>query len=238
MLRLFFKKLLDRLRNLVTVEGVALTLTAPFNTELALTNIDGPALIDKAGAMVHMSSRHVIGSGYFATLGENTIAGREFTDHDQLNTASSGLAMPVILNQSAARELFGIQNPIGRLVLQESQSYEVVGVVRDLRGPTMTGRAQGVIYVPITMDAITPPQASGLTLMVRSSGGATALEGIRREIALIDPNITIFNIRTLSQSLDDMSALRRYGALLYGSMGLFGLILAQSSDTRLYPEPG
>jgi ABC-type antimicrobial peptide transport system permease subunit len=221
----FFEKLPNRLRNLVAVEGAALTLTPPFDTELSASSFAAPSP-DQSGAMIRIASKQVIGSGYFAALKENMLAGREFTDQDQRIGSSPGSALPVILNQSAAHELFRNQNPIGRRISQEMQSYEVVGVVRNLRGPSMMGRAQTTIYMPITMDTIKRPQTGGLTLMVRSSAGTDALGGIRREIGLLDPNITIFNVRTLTQSLDDMNALRRYSIFLYGSMSLFGLILA------------
>jgi predicted permease len=222
----FFEKLPDRMRNVSAVEGAALTVASPFDTELAPLDFTAPTSAEESQTTLRIASKQVIGPGYFATLKENMLAGREFIDPDQRIDPSHPSAIPAILNQAAAHELFGSQNPIGRHISQPPQSYEIIGVVRDLKGPSLKGRAQTTIYLPITVDTMARPQARGLTLMVRSSAGADALEGIRREIASLDPNLTIFNVRTLSQSLDDMNSLRRYGTFLYGSIGLFGLILA------------
>jgi putative ABC transport system permease protein len=65
-----------------------------------------------------------------------------------------------------------------------------------------------------------------MTLMVRAGLGTDAVEGVRREIASMDPNITVFNTRTLARALDDNNASLRVGTVLYGGMGIFGLILA------------
>ena len=172
------------------------------------------------------ASKQVIGRDYFATLTERMLAGREFTDRDQRTDASPSTALPVILNQTAAQELFKNEDAIGRRIAQQPQSYEVIGVVRDLKGPTMAPASQAAIYLPMTRATLAHPPAGGLTLMVRSAAGADAVEGIRHQIAALDPNVTVFNIRTLAQSLDDVSGYIRLGTAFYGGLGVFGLVLA------------
>ena len=39
------------------------------------------------------------------------------------------------------------------------------------------------------------PLTGGITILVRSGAGVDALNGIRREIAAIDPNLTVFNVQ-------------------------------------------
>ena len=52
------------------------------------------------------------------------------------------------------------------------------------------------------------------------------MEGIRREIAWLDPNLVIFNVRTLAEQVDEINALSRLDTTLYAAIGGFGLILA------------
>ena len=222
----FFDKLPERLRNAPAVQGVALALTPPFSQDIGASDFTTAPTSDKTVTTLRSATKPVIGRDYFAALDEKMLAGREFTDRDQRTDASPATALPVILNQTAAQELFKNEDAIGRRIKQQPQSYEVIGVVRDLKGPTMAPGSQAAIYLPMTRRTLAHPPAGGLTLMVRSTAGADAIEGIRHEILALDPNITVFNIRTLAQSLDDVSAYIRLGTIFYGGLGLFGLILA------------
>ena len=55
------------------------------------------------------------------------LAGREFEERDQ----RYAIALPLVLNESAARALFGDRSAIGQRVRDDKQSYEVVGVVHN-----------------------------------------------------------------------------------------------------------
>jgi ABC-type antimicrobial peptide transport system permease subunit len=165
-----------------------------------------------------------VGPGYFAALSEPVLAGREFADLDERTQPDSSKALPVVLNESAAQGFFGAGNAIGRHVRDEKQSYEVVGVVNNLKnsfGPTLP-----VIYLPLTQRNFVRPPADGITIMVRSDAGADALAAIRRQMSSLDPNLNLFNVRTLSEFLELSRASQRFAVDTYGGIGIFGLVLA------------
>jgi len=167
-----------------------------------------------------------VGAGYFAALGEPMLAGREFEARDQ-RIQSAGAApidLPAVLNQRAELRLFGSQNAIGKRVRDDKQSFEVVGVIRDMKD--VEGLSQAIIYLPLTPRDFARPPAGGITILVRSDAGADALSGIRNEIASINPSLNIFNVQTLSAYLDRSRASLRFSAQTYGGIGVFGLILA------------
>jgi ABC-type antimicrobial peptide transport system permease subunit len=164
--------------------------------------------------------KRIVGTGYFTTLSETMLAGREFVDGDQ----RSQKTLPVVLDESAARGFFGNGNAIGQRLRDDQQSYEVVGVVRDLKNGIETSHS--VVYLPLTQRNFARPPADGMTIMVRSDAGTDALSGIRREIALIDPKLDIFNVRTLSDYMALSRASERNDLNTYGGIGVFGLILA------------
>jgi ABC-type antimicrobial peptide transport system permease subunit len=152
------------------------------------------------------------------------LAGREFEERDQQSHADASKVLPVVLNESAARGFFGNGTAIGKRVRDDKQSYEVVGVIRDLKD--VNGLTQSIIYLPLTQRNFARPPAGGMTILVRSDAGADALSAIRNEIALLDPNLNIFGMQTLGAYLDRSRAALRFSVQTYGGIGVFGLVLA------------
>jgi predicted permease len=220
-----FEKLPGQLKTSAAVRSVALAAQAPFSID----DEDDPTQVtaeDSQGASKVQRSalEETVGAGYFAALSEPMLAGREFTELDQRSQADGSKALPVVLNESAARGLFGNGNAIGRRVRDDKQSYEVVGVVHDLRSGI--GTSQSVVYLPLTQLNFARPPADGMTVMVRADAGADALADIRREIAFIDPNLNLFNVQTLNDYLERSRAATRFSVQTYGGIGVFGLVLA------------
>jgi macrolide transport system ATP-binding/permease protein len=216
-----FERLPERLKRAGAVRNVALAAQAPFSSE-------GPSsqLTAEDSRVQKPVVKETVGAGYFAALSEPVLAGREFEQMDQRSQAdeSKTLALPVVLNESAARGFFANGNAIGKRLRDDKQSYEVVGVVRDLQNGIATG--QLVIYLPLTQRDFVQPPAGGMTIMVRSDAGTDGLSGIRSEIASIDPNLTIFNAQTLSEYLYSSRSELRFAVRTYAGIGVFGLVLA------------
>jgi predicted permease len=223
--QVLFEKLPERLKTAGVARSVALAAQAPFS----IGDEDGTIRLTAENSRVQISAlEETVGAGYFAALSEPMLAGREFVDLDQRNQADGSKILPAVLNESAARGFFGNGNAIGELFRDDKQSYEVVGVVRDLRNDI--GISRSVIYIPLTRRNFARPPADGMTIMVRPDAGmdagADALSGIRREIASIDPDLAIFNVRTLSEYLELSRSSARFAVSTYGGIGVFGLVLA------------
>jgi predicted permease len=218
-----FEKLPEELKAAGPIRSVTLAAQAPFsiaNGTSPLTAEDSPG----ASRVQESVVKETVGAGYFAALSEPMLAGREFVELDQRSEADGSKTLPAVLNESAARGFFGKGNAIGKRVKDDQHSYEVVGVVPDLKNGI--GTSPSVIYLPLTQRNFARPPADGMTIMVRSDAGKDALSGIRREIADIDPNLNIFNVRTLSDYLDLSRSYQRNDINTYGGIGVFGLVLA------------
>jgi macrolide transport system ATP-binding/permease protein len=222
-----FERLSERLKAAGPVRNIALAAEPPFTIEdedgaVQLT-ADDPG---KSSPVQQPVIEETVGPGYFAALSETMLAGREFEERDQRNQAdgSKSFSLPVVLNQTAERKLFGNENAIGKRVRDDKQSYEVVGVVRDLKSGM--GRSQTIIYLPLTPRDFARPPAGGMTIMVRSDAGPDTLSGIRNEIAFLDPNLNIFNVQTLNNYLERSRSSIRFAVQTYGGIGVFGLVLA------------
>ena len=221
----FFEKLSQRLKALGPVRSIALAAQGPFATEdddaRHQLTAEGPA---ESSRLQSSMVEETVGAGYFATLSEPMLAGREFEEPDQWRQARGSKALPVVLNETAARRLFANADAIGKRARDDKQFYEVVGLVRDLK--TGIGISQSVVYLPLTARDFARPPAGGITILARSDAGTEALSDIRREIALIDPNLNIFNEQTLSDYLDRSRSSTRFSVQTYGGIGVFGLVLA------------
>jgi ABC-type antimicrobial peptide transport system permease subunit len=143
---------------------------------------------------------------------------------DQRTEPDGSKALPTVLNESAARALFGNRSPLGGRIKDDKQSYEVVGIVSDLKNGM--GTSQSIMYLPVTKRNFAQPPANGMTVIVASTVGTNVLGDIRRQIADIDPNLNIFNVGTLNDFLERSRASQRFAVSTYGGIGLFGLVLS------------
>ena len=223
-----FEKLPQQLRNAGGVVSVALAAQPPLSVQdeedgaVPFTAEDSPGSSRVQQQMI----KEAVGAGYFAALNESMLAGREFVVLDQRTESGDDKALPLVLNESAAKKFFGHGTALGRHISDERQSYEVVGVVHDFKNGISD--SQLVAYLPLTRRQLTSHAVDGMTVMVRMDGGAGAgtLDRLRKEIASLDPDLNIFNARTLSDYLETSRSSQRFAIDTYGAIGVFGLVLS------------
>jgi predicted permease len=161
-----------------------------------------------------------VGSKYFETLGIPLLSGRDFEPADlERDTA--------IINQKMAEELFGNQNPIGRRVSGNHQSYEIIGVSANAKSRTLGEEQRNCLYQFMERN----PQSSivlfGLNILVKTGGSPHLLErAVVQEIHNLDPNLAVFNTKTMDEHLLQALLIPRASAYLFGVFGIIGLTLA------------
>src|SRR5581483_5116110 len=219
----FFEKLPDRLNSSGATHSIAFAAQPPFSIQ----DLDDPTPFTAEDSHVEISAvKETVGAGYFAALDES-VAGRDFTDTDQKVQPDSSKTLPIILNESTARGFFGNRNAIGQRIRDDKNIYEVVGTVRNVSAGLAV---KNIVYVPLTDRDFARPPAAGIVVMVGPEKGAEsgtdALSDVGREIATIDPNLNIFNVRTFSEYLERSRSAERFAIDTYGGIGIFGLVLA------------
>jgi predicted permease len=227
----FFERLPDRLRGTPSITTFALAVQPPW---LPGDDDDFQLTVDDAHAATPVQKgtlKHTVGAGFFSVLNEPILAGREFDERDQRldgglppATGAAVPAMPLILSQKAARALFGSGNAIGRHVHGDRRTWEIVGVVPDIKDAS--GMTQGIAYVPLTRHDFAQPPSGGIVIVARGHSAEDAIGGVRSAVASVDPNITLFNVQTLSEYLELIRASIRSALRTFGGIGLFGLILS------------
>jgi putative ABC transport system permease protein len=98
-------------------------------------------------------------------------------------------------------------------------------VIKDIKSDGLDQSGAPHIYRPIYQ--FPGFRSSPLSVAVRTSLSATSLEPlIRRQIQAIDPDLPIFNVRTMNEVIDGSLASRRFSAELVGVFAVVALLLA------------
>jgi predicted permease len=169
---------------------------------------------------------------YFQTLGIPLFLGRGF----QVQAGQPEYS--VILSESAARELWPSQNPIGRSLrlgptdervhtrselVPTGPAYQVVGVAGDTRAPDFDGSGAKRIYLQLPEDRL--PDYS---ILIRTqSDPAQVMRAIDPLVASIDPYLMVTS-STLNEMLRQSTAfiVSSVAAAVALGVGLLGLVLA------------
>jgi predicted permease len=162
-------------------------------------------------------SRQVAG-GYFQALSIPLTRGRLFTDQEVSQTAPV-----VVVNETLARQFFAGQDPLGKRLQMRGRSWEIVGVVRDVKNSSLEAPSRPQIYDPRT-----PGQNSNdsMAVVARTSGDPRGLIGsVRAELKAIDSGVPLDKVRTMEQVIGDTELGRRFNMLLLGLFAALALVL-------------
>jgi predicted permease len=162
-----------------------------------------------------------VGPGFFATMGQPLIAGREFTVKD-----GDGAPKVAIVNETLAKYFFGAENPLGRhlgLGRSPNADMEIVGVVKDSKTSTLRTEPRRYVYTPYAQE----DEIGQMTFYVRARAGASGLAASVRQVAQrIDPNMPIFDMKTMTAVVDESLFLERMVAALSVAFGALATLLA------------
>jgi predicted permease len=158
-----------------------------------------------------------VSPGYLEALGARLVAGRLITEADNV---SKGPRVTVI-NQTAARSLFGNASPLEQTVTIASQRWKIVGVVGDIVDLQLDAATRAFAYVPQSLDA------RNYSMLVRTRlEPASLVNGIRSEIARLDPGVALANPRVLDDAMATSLTPRKTMLSLVGAFALTALALA------------
>jgi predicted permease len=191
---------------------------------------EGPGAPDRSRLI--QSVLRLTTADFFPTMGARIVRGRAFTDDDRANTQRV-----MIVSETLAARAFPGQDPIGkRIACCESapdgtQVWKVViGVAGDIRSRGPAVAPQPEFYLPWTQ---TPKDAWGwfrtFYVVARTDGDpARLVQPLRDAMARVDPDVPLFDLRTMDERLVGTLATARFNTLLLSMLGGIGLLLAAS----------
>src|SRR6185503_142818 len=179
-------------------------------------SVDRPAFTDS-----HLARRLAVDSHFFETMGIRVDRGRAVDERD--NRTSQPVA---VVNSALARQLFNTDDVVGRRFRTESRSgppmYEIVGVCTDAVYESVRKAGAPTMYVAYRQHGVGP-----MKIEVRTAGDPAAFAPTAREIVRsVDPNLSMFRVRTQEQQIALSVIRERLFATLATWLGGVALVLS------------
>jgi predicted permease len=223
----FVRQIQDRLRGITGVQSVAAAFPFPLAGDFSPIRWGTEEALSDPGKFQAVDFQIVL-PGYFEAMRTPLIAGRTFTDAD--NVPGRNL---VVIDQLLADKAFPRQSAVGKRILirirtPEAEWVEVIGVVAHQREESLAERGREQVYFA---DAFL---GSGVVRewAIRTSGDAAKYGAdIRAAIKAIDSQLLISQMQPMDALLERAQAGTRFSLLL---IGVFAVIAAVLASVGLY----
>jgi predicted permease len=217
----FARRLLDRLRALPGVDGAALATSVPLDIHgmgSASFAVDGRRRTDGVDdeALVN-----VVTPGYFETMAIPIVSGRDFSPLE--STPRPGEAAEAIVNQSFVKAYIAPAEPLGRGVVVRGRTYRIVGVMRDSLYSAFGEGPTPAIYFSFRDR---PSPIGEIHLHAAAGPPAGLAAGLRAAVRDLDPELPVYDVRTLDEHVEANLVFRRVPARMFAVIGPLLLILA------------
>jgi predicted permease len=217
-----YRQLWERLERLPGVAAAGGITALPLSELWSWTSMTVEGRTPAAGENFINVDVRIVAGRYFETMEIPLRRGRFFNEQD---TAANPRV--IIVDEFMARELWPNQDPIGKRIhfgglTSRSPWRTVVGVAGRVKQYTLDSDSRIALYVPHTQSS-----TRAMTVVMRSSVDAAALTAAaKKEIRELDADLPMYDVRTMSQRVDESLARRRFSMLLLGVFAGLALALA------------
>ena len=214
--------MVDRIRQGSSVQSAAVTWYTPMTGYQATAPFQAVGSEARSAEDVTMSYNYV-GAGYFRTMGTRILAGREFESSDRRRDIC-------VLNQAAARFLFGSAAPLGRYLRSSGSgslpaiSCRIVGIAEDAKFASLRDAPPRTVYFPLANDAA--DRAGNLVFLIRARTKADAIAAYRTALLENAPTVPLVLFATLREQMDAALGSQRAITMLSNVFGLLALFLS------------
>src|SRR5438874_898314 len=232
-----FRQINDRLRQIPGVRMVTEALYAPmsgdsWNNGVRIEGRPEPAPKEDTG-----SGFARVMPDFFDTIGAKIVLGRPIKEEDTAATRNVA-----VINEAFAKKFFKDQNPIGQHFgpgkIKYSATYEIVGVVKDIRYMTW-GMKEPVRPMYLLPEAQIvhwddPAYAGGeaaskylSNIVIWAPGNPPGMQDrVRKALASVDPNLVVYSVDPYQNIVSGQFQQEKMIATLTALFGLVGLVLA------------
>jgi len=160
--------------------------------------------------------------GYVEAMGIPLVEGRSFDASDR-----SGAEPVALVNVEAVRHFWAGKSPVGaRIRPGDAEDHEpwrrIVGVVGDVHHNGLGEKPRPEMYYPLDQDT-----SARVTFVLRSHGALAPLaSAARRELAAVDPSLSLFDVKSMEARVADSVAAPRAAGVLLGLFAALAAVLA------------
>lgn len=218
--QLFLQRTLENLRALPAVEDAGLTSLAAVSRNPGgfPFRIQGQSVAEDRESP--RGAINAVDANFLRMVEARVLKGRIITEADARRSA--GVA---VINETLARRYFSGQDPLGRFVelhdsAAESQWYEIIGVVADLKNIAFDETPFAEVFIPYMQLERFPLSHH---LMIRTATDPLAMAGALREAVLsANPNQPVGNVSPVESQIRQLRTWNdeiRNLMLLFGALG-------------------
>lgn len=232
-----FRQIDERLRQIPGVRMVAPALYAPmtgdsWNDGIRIEGRPEPGAKEDTSA-----GWSRVMPGFFEAIGAKMKLGRPITEED-----TDATRKVAVINEAFAKKFFKDQNPIGQHFgpdkIKYSATYEIVGVVKDIRYMTYEYKkpVYAMFWLPEaqTVQYDDPAMKSGeiwshylYNIVIWAPGNPPGMEErVRKALASVDPNLVLYGVDSYDTVLSGDFQQQNMIATLTTLFGALGLVLA------------
>ena len=219
---LFYDELLQKVRRLPGVESAGTTGILPLSGSISWGQITIEGYDAASGQAAILADRRTASTDYFETMRIPLIAGRFFNQQDTKDSPKA-----VIVDEKLARTYWPNGDPIGRRLKTGGADSTgpwrtVVGVVRSVKQYDLETDPRVAVYFPSQQAS-----ESSRYLVVRTTVPPLTLSSaIAAEVKAMDPNVPVFEVKTMDQRMYESLARRRFAMLALGLFAVLASLLA------------
>jgi putative ABC transport system permease protein len=219
----FYNGLLEEVAAAPGVQSAALVSGVPLSGSAGYWSFAIEGRPEPAPGTVVDAQPFAITPGYFQTMRIPVLQGRAFTEQDHAEALRVA-----IINQEMVRRYWPEGNPIGARITfgdpedPDTEWMTVVGVVGDVRVTGLTDAPYPQIYTSYPQVAL-----GSMVVALRTTRDPLSMAPIvRQAVHRLDPNLPVYDVKTMEQWLDEMIAQPRVGTALLGIFAAVALLLA------------
>jgi len=223
-----YRQALERMATLPGVQQVSVASFLPLASEWQIG-----FLVEGGGERDYYTAYGSwVSDDFFRAMGIPLKNGRVFTNEDRADTTPV-----VVINEAMARRFWPGQSAVGKRIRwggwNPPQGWlTIAGVVGDVKFSSLEAESPPTIYMPVFQ---IPRIRRDAVFIARTTAEPSSLAAaMRREIAAVDADLPVYDVRTMNQVIAESVAQRRFtmgllaifafAALCLAALGLYGVL--------------
>ncbi|HKF49466.1 MAG TPA: ABC transporter permease [Terracidiphilus sp.] len=220
----FYRDYFERLRALPGVVAAGGSIVLPMSDDEVTISFENPEKPVDEGSQPSADLTPVTPE-YFRTIQTPMVAGRDFSDADNMQAPQV-----MIINQAFAKQFFPGEDPIGKKLKPGAGNgskdgppwRQIVGVVGDVRMSATQREMRPAMYLPVEQ----MPNWCCVRTVVRTSVPPLSMETpVRQLVTAMDANIPVTEVRTMQDLVSLELSQPRFAMVLLGSFAGLALLL-------------
>ena len=220
----YFREAVARIEGLPGVESAGTTRLLPLGQSDIFNSFNIAGRAPFAPGETHSARSYTVSHGYFRTLGVPVRRGRVFTPADGKNAPGV-----IVVNEAFVRAYFPDREPLGQHVILDGPDdkplppREVVGVVGDIHFQKLNDEVRAEYYIPFEQ---APSAVTQVVVRAKGEDAAALTSSVRAELKGVDPNLLIWETRTMDELVGRSVAPQRFNVALLGFFAALAMLLA------------